>query len=313
MGQPKRKNAVSTRSPEAIERSRQQAGNVISRQLWDFSLCRKEELSFCLFHEYIREVALVHRRRMGAKWSPASFYSLFEGYFKNGTRVQLGGVNAEHANDPFELNLAIKRRFACAVCSCTGFPDTPYLQVPAEERNSRLQDLGLANLRPDRAAMMQEGFFEICRDPKEGLMFYQDHLTEWVRQNLEHPQAVDTVKDPWIVDFDGFKFELGVIRINWSWSDNQLVVAFKRWLEQNRPSGIQSVETRGSTTIAEQLKYLSAKRLLAGMSASEAAKLTQKILGEPLYWEDTNWYSAKAKAQSIMKQLTIPFFTWADE
>ena len=63
--------------------------------------------------------------------------------------------------------------------------------------------------------------------------------------------------------------------------------------------------------MSETLKYLSALRLLAVMTAEAATNMTQELLGEPLYSEGTTWYAARTKADTVMKQISSPFFDWA--
>lgn len=252
---------------------------------------------------------MVHRKRFGKKWSPQIFEELFNGYFKDGKRIEFNGIADGSAADPFEINLSVKRMFALAACKCTGFPNAAYLGLTGKERTAWIKVLNLDKLRPDRPAMAQQDFFEIIRDPKEALQFYQYHCAEWVRQNLYNKSEAIKKSPHWIVDYDGFKFELGVVRINWSWSDKKLVNAFAKWLENNR-QGVKPNETRGSTTMAELLNFLSAWRLLSVMTASEAANFTQEILGDSLYQDDVGWYKARHEADAAMKQISKPFFDW---
>jgi hypothetical protein len=278
----------------------------LPRDSWDFSLCPEEELSLCLTHEYFRQIAMVHRNRVGNKWSTQVFEELFDGYFKDGKRIKFKDIP-----DPYEINLSIKVKFALAACKCSGFPDTPYLRLHAMERSAWVKELGLNKLRPDRPAMAQEDLFEIIRDPKEALRFYQCHLQEWFLQNLSPDPKSATGTSPLVVAYDGFHLELGVVRINWSLSDKKLVEAFEKWVEKSRPCDVKALETRGSTKMSEMLKYLSAMRLLSVMTASEAADFTQQKLNEPLYWDDISWYKARTKAEAVMKQISMPFFDWA--
>jgi hypothetical protein len=113
------------------------------------------------------------------------------------------------------------------------------------------------------------------------------------------------------VDYDGFKFELGLVRLNWSLSNKQLLADFKVWLQQNRPLKITCCETRGAVSLTEKLKYLSALRLLLAMTAAQAGDHTAAFLGSPLYWSDDNWYDARKKAESVTQDISSPFFDWA--
>src|SRR3984885_3431159 len=143
----------------------------LPQDTWDFSKCPPEEFSFCVTYECFREIAMVHRKRVGNKWSTQVFEELFNGYYKDGKRIEFKGIPA-----PYEINLSIKVTFALAACKCSGFPDTPYLRLHAMERSAWVKELGLNKLRPDRPAMAQADLFEIIRDPKEALLFYQYHL-----------------------------------------------------------------------------------------------------------------------------------------
>jgi hypothetical protein len=283
----------------------------LPRADWDFSTCPESELSFCTAYEYFRQIALVHRKRVGEKWTPKDFESAFDGYFGEGKRVDFQGTKDGQTADPFEINLAVKKSFAQVTANCTGFPDLPYLALNATEREAWIKTFGLDKLRPDRPTMAQVDYFEICLNPQEALKHYQYHCLEWGRQNFQQVNPPPDKSRRWIVDYDGFKFELGMVRINWSLSDKKLTKAFEKWLEKNRPASAKARETRGATKMSEMLKYLSALRLLQAMTAIEAGTFTQNIFGEPLYWDDANWYAASAKADVVMKQISSPFFDWA--
>jgi hypothetical protein len=287
----------------------------LTRACWDFSECPKDELSFCEAYEYFRQVAMAHRERFKkktdiGKWSPAVFAEVFKGYFQDGKRIELKGI-VDGAADPFEINLAAKQMFAVAASQCSGFPDTPYLELKAEERKAWVKAFGLDQLRPDRPTMAQLDFFGICLNPRQALRQYQSHGIEWARQHLVAESKSKAKADRWIVSHDGFQFELGVIRLNWSLSNKRLANAFAQWLEANRPAEAKIFETRGATQPAETLKYLSAMRLLTVMTAKNAYDYTEKLLGKPIYNSDDNWYEARNKADSGMRQISSPFFDWA--
>ena len=105
--------------PKAVETKE------ISQAQWDFSQCPEAELSFCVAYEYLRQVALAHRQRMGKKWSPLAFAEVFKGYFQNGKRYEFKGL-VDGLNNPFEINLAVKQAYGLAASVCSGFPDSPY-------------------------------------------------------------------------------------------------------------------------------------------------------------------------------------------
>lgn len=285
------------------------------RAWWDFSQCPPDELSFCTAYEYLRTIALIHRERLKIKfprfkWTPDVLAEAFKGYFRDGKRVEFSDIN-EGAADPFEINLAVKQIFALAACQCTGFPDAPYLSIQAEERKAWIKTFGFDQLRTDRPTMAQKDFFTIFLDPHKALPFYQHHIIEWQKQNLTaSPDPRDKIPRM-LVDYDKFQFELGVIRINWSLNNKQLVKAFEKWLRENRPKNTPVFETRGAAKLSESLKYLSAMRLLTEMTAVQAYNHTEKLLGKPLYWSDDNWYEARDKAKSVMKQIFSPFADWA--
>ncbi len=287
--------------PKAVEQKE------ISQTQWDFSKCPEAELSFCVAYEYLRQVALLHRKRLGKKWSPLAFAEMFKGYFHNGKRYEFKGL-VDGLNNPFEINLAVKQTYGLAASACSGFPDSPYLKLPVEERQRLIKVFSFDRWRPDQPTMAQETFVHIFLEPKAALELYQYHIAEWTRQNLGQ-----SAPERWIVDYDGFGFELGVIRLNWASSDKQMIEAFKDWLKNNRPADVKRHETRGSAKMSEYLKYLSALRLLTVMSATEAADFTQKICGESLYGIDDNWYDARKKANQFMRDLSSPFFSWADK
>jgi hypothetical protein len=287
----------------------------VPRAVWDFSQCPKDELSFCAAYEYLREVAMAHRERFRKKsgrikWTPEVFAEVFKGYFHDGKRVEFKGIQ-EGMADPFEINLAVKQTFALAASGCSGFPDAPYLSVNAVEREAWIKAFGFGQLRPDRPTMAQKEFFEIQLDPSKALENYQFHIMEWARQNLTDAPAGRGENSRKIVDHDSFQFELGVIRLNWSLNNKRLVKAFEKWLQTNRPKQALVFETRGTSQPSDSLKYLSAMRLLTVMTATQASDHTHTLLGTPLYWTDDNWYEARDKARSVMRQISSPFFNWA--
>ena len=282
---------------------------------WDFSQCPKDELSFCAAYEYLRQVAMVHRERLkkkskSEKWSPQIFAEAFGGYFKDGKRVEFKGIN-DGVADPFEFNLVVKQTFALAACECSGFPDAPYLSIKAEERKAWIKTFGFDQLRLDRPTMAQMNFLGIQLDPLKALPLFQYQILEWALQNLIGNPDAREENPRKIVNYDGFQFELGVIRLNWSLNNKQLVEAFEQWLQKNRPADVLIYETRGAAQLSERLKYLSAMRLLTIMTAPQASDHTQKLLGEPLYWADSNWYEARDKANSVMREISSPFVDWA--
>ena len=59
----------------------------------------------------------------------------------------------------------------------------------------------------------------------------------------------------------------------------------------------------GSYQLETDLKCLGAFRLvkIAGLKTLEAAKYTQKILGEELYVESTNWSEAVSRVGSVIE------------
>jgi hypothetical protein len=115
----------------------------IPRDWWDFSTCPKEELSFCVTHEYFRQIAMAHRERFGKNWTPKTFEIVFDGYFKDGKRVEFKGTTDGQLTNPFEINLAVTKSFARAATNCTGFPDRPYLALTVEERKAWVKAFGL--------------------------------------------------------------------------------------------------------------------------------------------------------------------------
>lgn len=127
----------------------------IPRDWWDFSTCPEAELSFCMAYEYFRQVALVHRKRVGKKWTPKAFEVVFDGYFKDGKRVEFKGMTDGQVAEPYEINLAVKKNFAFATANCTGFPDQPYLALSAKEREAWVKAMGFDKLRPDRPTMTE--------------------------------------------------------------------------------------------------------------------------------------------------------------
>lgn len=156
--------------------------------------------------------------------------------------------------------------------------------------------------------MAQQSFFDICLDQKKAVELFTVHIFEWANQIGNQKVEGEPRR---IVDYDGFKYEVGAVRLNWSVSNKQLLSDFKMWLENNRPENVAPLELRGSASSGEKLKYLSAHRLLKTMTAPKALALTDKILAETLYLSDDNWYDADKRAQKLIRNYAVPFFNWA--
>ena len=78
----------------------------------------------------------------------------------------------------------------------------------------------------------------------------------------------------------------------------------KRILNEKRPSTpVQRKGRQEDGVLETDLKCLGAVRLvkIAGLKTLEAAKYTQKILGEELYVESTNWSEAVSRVGSVIE------------
>ena len=94
------------------------------------------------------------------------------------------------------------------------------------------------------------------------------------------------------------------MEINWFFHDKNLIVAFKKWLAENRPYAAK--EKRGRTEPRVLLNALAAKRLLDEHSVADCQDITGTVLGEPLFRGDSNWYDAKAKAEAYLAERLPP-------
>ncbi len=94
------------------------------------------------------------------------------------------------------------------------------------------------------------------------------------------------------------------LKIDWRFSNTVLLRCMKRILNEKRPSSpVQRKGRQEDGVLETDLKCLGAFRLvkIAGLKTLEAAKYTQKILGEELYVESTNWSEAVSRVGSVIE------------
>jgi len=88
------------------------------------------------------------------------------------------------------------------------------------------------------------------------------------------------------------------LKIDWRYSDIRLIPWIRKILKEQRPHDpIQRKGRQEIGVLQTDLKCLGAFRIvkIARLKTLEAAEYTQKILGEELYVESTNWSQAVAR------------------
>jgi len=152
----------------------------------------------------------------------------------------------------------------------------------------------------------------VIRQPSLIQQVYKRHLEIWNKQCAHQNKTQLKAKLVPLVSNGSARFELSLIGINWSYSNKRLVGAFAAFVDQFRPPNVKLRESRGTTSIRDKLRFLSALRLLESLkSPSKAYELTEAILGKPLYSTDIDWYRARQKGRATMKQLFTPFFDFS--
>ena len=94
------------------------------------------------------------------------------------------------------------------------------------------------------------------------------------------------------------------LKIDLRFSNTVILRRMKRILNEKRPSSpVQSKGRQEDGILETDLKCLGAFCLvkIAGLKTLEATKYTQKILGEELYVESTNWSEAVSRVGSVIE------------
>jgi hypothetical protein len=113
------------------------------------------------------------------------------------------------------------------------------------------------------------------------------------------------------------RFQLFHFIMDWKKSDSTQIEQFNRWLAANRPPEIKPIEKRGGASgkksIKAELKALGAYRLLKKMDWKQALLHSQKFtifkdkkgIGYPLYQHQSEWLTAKKRAEGIISKLCL--------
>ena len=121
-------------------------------------------------------------------------------------------------------------------------------------------------------------------------------VNEWLEKHSE-----TIVKPP--VEIGSGKADHNLsLKIDWRYSDIRLIPWISKILKEQRPHDpIQRKGRQEIGVLETDLKCLGAFRLvkIARLKTLEAAEYTQKILGEELYVESTNWSQAVARVDCI--------------
>ena len=243
-----------------------------------------------------------YRAEFRQDFSAALFAKNFEFFYHNGQRFAYPvppGIKTLEVM----MEASIKHDFARFVCSTPGFPDTPFLQFLEQDMSTMQRALlkYLSQFRPDRSPLVQSNHgLQIIRTPSGIRNGYEDML--WDIRRSEPAK-------PLIKEVAGAATEMTITFINWSLHNQRLIELFKAWLKENRPPGIEMAEGRGSGSLREKLKFLSAQRLMEVMTPSAASDLTAKFSKDhkSYYAEAPDW-NKKEKVSSIMEDLFTPFF-----
>ena len=280
----------------------------LPQEEWDFSACPDEQLPFCLQYEYTRQLAREYFKVMGKPYEKELFTSCFASYYKEGKGDATKTEFLRTFTDDPDRGL-LQRKALCAqkLCDLPEFPDIPFLRSPLD-LNSRNTVASWISER-QRSGLLDT-------DPVVVRFFWWHYLALSFAGAMK-VEETDLGRDALRRLSDSLVgIDVCLLRIDWSHSNNEIVKSFATWVgkvRKNAPPNMNVKESRGRTLPREQLKFLSAYRLLAVMSASDAADFTQEHLGDPLYSEDGDWYKARKKAQLTMKRFFDPFFRFDEQ
>ena len=250
---------------------------------WNFSSCPEDQLSDCFDYECSRHSAIV--RRDVETWRARFPGTTFEEY----------QAHVAAGNDPM---------FAWAMFP--EFPENPFLAIENEERKRRLT--AASGVHPVMYSA-EEGTGEWLIETIYDLQQEFDHLSK-LEGVAHHGYSYEI--DGALIKCPAITRTFAVFRFAWdAHSDESFVSAFKSWLKANRTQDVLPMfEKRGagseSRTIRSQLNQLAAIRLLECMTWQEAADLTQKQLGKPLYSEQSAWTRARNCAKGFIPENPPP-------
>jgi hypothetical protein len=196
-----------------------------------------------------------------------------------------------------------------------GFPSAPFQRLSLTSDNISGYTTAIGQIQGDEFHPAPLPFFTvmIMREPNQVFHRSKLHFELACAQGYKRTETHGQTETPFLVQSRGRTMEILLVHIDWSKSNTRIIQVIKQWVQANRPSNIKPKEIRGSTTPREMLRYLSAHRLLAVMSAAKASNLTEHHFGQPLYYTDSDWYKARNKSQSIMRELFEPFFRFDEQ
>jgi hypothetical protein len=238
----------------------------IKRDEWDFSNCPPKERDFCYRWEVDRHIPSIKRHVMRLrKEAGVDDFDELARRFRN-------------------RNLCEKHDLMTSIFCCyKEFPSQPYLSIDVKERRRRRESL-LGKMDTAKAHGIDARYDLIPMD-----------IGERIRRARETKEPVYRVGS----------HELALFKIEWCVPDTWIVECFKCWLKENVPPGITRRPDRGHSVpaawLGHKLKQLGVWRLLRKMQWKEAADLTQKILGKPLYSAQSDWIAARKEISELIR------------
>jgi hypothetical protein len=177
------------------------------------------------------------------------------------------------------------------------WPDKPYLQIPAEERQKRLR--WSADDNPKVVHLKKLSFFALTQTNPEGLRPVSPAgATAPSGGTWSEALAFSQGKLGWPVHQINPSMWETVFRIDWkAFSDSQLLDMFKAWLSQYRPVASSGLTENPTVTnrFETHLKQLGALRVLRNFKETE---IPPEIA---LYKDKSEWARAKLVAQGVIE------------
>jgi hypothetical protein len=240
----------------------------LARAEWDFSSCPRSEIFTCWFYEYARESELLKERVL--QWRSKALGNTIEDF------LQLTGGKPDSRFHPFH---------AATYPYLPSWPLAPYLAAQQKDREAWHRSLFPTPEKEALAYLLEAHFW--TRDLNENLMEAKERTGRYA---LRYGHL-----------------ELVILQIDWYRPDSELVEMFSAFVESRRPGDITPFDDRGQNDPvrkkANELRYLSARRLLRHMTIGDAIAFTEEELGKPLYKHCQEWTNNSKKAAEIRSGL----------
>ena len=294
----------------------------ISEFDWNFDTVPENELVACCYWEYARESAFIRRtkdsftaRKAGEKFNPK--------LWRNFEKIDSVGYAAE----VFLLGFFVEDVESAKASRpdaprITGSFPAPWQTLSAAERiyrsqiRSEVEALGIVPFKHSGDIITAEVLLERAEEYSRQ---YQKELDKLHRANPgvgegtlrrqgKHPKFEPKASAVW--EDDGS--ESAIVKIAWEhFTDDEIVKAFKKWVELNRPAGVGKASHPGRRKEKGYRDYLAWLGMMRLMSVCPFTSLKRKIPDAWSHFQSADWPRSRKKAIAIFKKL-FPFLPKKD-